>query len=925
MQEKAHQKKKKEAEVGDRIDEVEKKSHAPSCTVRSDAMAWISGFYTLLPPSTVPPAVVDTSEEEEVGVTPGSTHERSSSLASSNASQPVLREAHPSDGVPPPVVLSYTGGCCLFRQSLSSTGSSPYAQSSEDEEAASVAASSHWLTPPPLLPLSSSVSSFPGVFDLLWLPPFMQTRFLPVRSITVSPPRARLQCREGPRDGPKDVLSIGPWTSFSASPPCLLAACTDGTVRVLPVPPHGADVWREGDGPQIGKVHSNAAWSSASCGLPDAGIVLVGDSPHLSPLSCTPQGETDPSDTTAPLPQIMEAKASPKMLTSATPFFFSFFPSSSSSSMGKEEAQPQQCGYVLTTAHEGGCRVHSVPNRPLLSCSGAAAVTEEAKRQHHSTSSSSFRSVSLGGGTKEEEEWCGSPSDLVAELEGHAFDAWCSAALTIPCTEAEGLSSPVTDSEPLCLYTMVEPNGVSAPLPSSDVDAMPGMGNATSAPKEDRNGAGFGATMDGGDTCGAKEKEEGGGLDTRAVVTPVLLTGGDDTYLDLYHTYTARRGRGATPSPFPACQNEATPAASFSPHPHRRAHDQHVPPMADTEEAGRLWWHRDRRYTFEAGVVSIAPIRRVGEGSPLSAIQADSEQCRSSMSFASVYDIPLERVYAPIFHLSSPSMAASLPHPWREGASASIVVNTSVSTPYVLVGCYDESITLLDLRKLPSQPLGRVSSTFAAGRSRKVLPASSSCYIARKDNLGGGAWRVQRTLFPFVMEPTAAEVCDTYSPMGTPPASSPHMPSGCLHSTGWVSERNILVLPLMQFGAAMLSYDAFAAESAVFGEHLVPLPSPIVCGIDRLVETSSRAASSPSAAVEPLVYDTAVLGVRQHYTSPASGGIPYANDSFPSASNGHALSILLGTTSFYEKRVDMYEFGPLCASWSINDVLMKMK
>lgn len=922
-QEIEHQKKKNAVEdEKDRTHENEKESHTSSCTSSMYEVAWISGFYTLLPPSAAPPAVVEAMEDavpEDSTACATATPQRTSSFSSSDSSTPALLEPCTTTGIPAPAVVSYIGGCCGYHHSLSFTRSSPTANASVEEEdgqqrsvargrcedVQSVTTSSQWLTPPPpLLPISSSSSylpsSFPGVFDLLWLPPSIQTRLLPLCLPHGRPTCCGLPSSDNRMEGWKGTTTPIASSALFSSLPRVLAACTDGTVRILSAPPTALSP-PEAEGGRKGTLHEDGLWdaasSSTSCAPPDSDFVLVEAPGRFASLSCTPEEETDSSATT-PRSPATEGRAAPMMLTSATPFFLS---SSSSTSCAKE-----QFGYVLTTAHQGGCRVHRVGRWPCVSCGGASPVKES-----HSGDTSSLPPP------KNEETM---RSGVVATLDGHAFDAWCSAVLTIPCEEEEGHTPMVEGSH---RYTIVE-NVFASPPPiifSSSAAGTSPLGHAKGEKADGPRGVFSEPTTGGTGMAGSSTR----------VVTPVLLTGGDDGYLDLYHTYAPCRVPTAT-----ACDStserewrEETTVASLSSHPpHTRRERRGNQPMMDAvEPMAHLFWHRDRRYTFEAGVVSIAPIRRVGDSSLSSWCAAPSpypsSDSQPTASFASVYDIPFERMYHPIFHSSaSSSTCATLSHPSRGYTSASIVVNSSFSTPYVLVGCYDESVTLLDLRKLPSQPPGGVS-TFFTGRCRNVLPGSSSCYIARKCHLGGGAWRVQRTLFPFVVESTAEDVCDGYSCRMTPLFSSSPTPPEWISPTGWVSERNILVLPLMQSGAAMLSYDALAAESAVFGEHVLPLSSPILCGSDR--QDAPSCVSTPAAVAEPLVYDTAVLGVAQRpsFTEPCA--IQHRHHSFPSESKGYALSILLGTTSFYEKRVDIHEFGPLCASWSINDVLMKMK
>lgn len=295
--------------------------------------------------------------------------------------------------------------------------------------------------------------------------------------------------------------------------------------------------------------------------------------------------------------------------------------------------------------------------------------------------------------------------------------------------------------------------------------------------------------------------EAAGGGEGCSSFTPLLATGGDDGVLQLFQAY----------------QETA---------------------VEEKEGGNYTVWHCDRRCSFDAGVVSIAPIRR-----------APAELYRSSLH-----------------SLYFPASASSTPSPMSR---ASLPVSSS-ATPYLLVGSYDESLTLVDVRRMNSKG------------------SLASCSVARKENLGGGVWRVTRGLFAMTEQKEAAA---TVAP-------------------GWVSQRNALVLPLMQGGAGLLSFDVLASQDAVFGD-VVPLPadhrsegksvSPIHFG-PPLAETEQQQ--------EVLVYDTAVLGLKRCHTS-------------PEVSDG-TVEFQLCTASFYEKRVDLLTFGPFDENLSIGDILEQL-
>lgn len=241
-------------------------------------------------------------------------------------------------------------------------------------------------------------------------------------------------------------------------------------------------------------------------------------------------------------------------------------------------------------------------------------------------------------------------------------------------------------------------------------------------------------------------------------------------------------------------------------------------------------------------------------------------------------------------------------------ASASSVT----PTPYVLVGSYDESLSLIDIRQ----------------RRRPV---------AQRTDLGGGVWRVNRCVF----DPFSA-VCHTERNTFTPCASPKEQwewhwqrdLSSCSRSEapeeagrgstrggpgcpvrGWVSESNVLVLPLMQRGLALQPYNVLHSEEEVFatprqafaasGSCSAPIYRDLCSSggaraeVDDDVECCCLAGKVASA--ECLIYDTAVVSV-QPVTSTALSAVATAEDADDTA----GAEVVLATCSFYEKRIDLW-------------------
>eukprot|EP00796_Vickermania_ingenoplastis_P001391 gene1391-814_t len=405
-------------------------------------------------------------------------------------------------------------------------------------------------------------------------------------------------------------------------------------------------------------------------------------------------------------------------------------------------------------------------------------------------------------------------------LAPHEYDAWCSAAFDVPTEEAEDIS----DAEP---------------------------------------------RRDEEEDCSPRRM--------------MIATGGDDGVVKFY---TRHRRRETCPADAASAKPQTETIEKMM---IREGEGEGGAPAGSIEQQRRLHrqynaaheWRCERRFTVEAGVVSIAPVQRLRGGDG-----------------GSVYDIPLRKLY----QLPPPGAEVNKDEGrWRPstipcttsrrnstrrsrgGADRSSQISLCSSTPYVLIGSYDESLTLLDVRRLPSS----ISSVHRWGEEvdvcgggsggglgwggGRVRRAAETAVVAQKKNLGGGVWRVQRTLFPF------AEVAFSSN------SSSSSGDGGGVMAPGWVSDRNILVLPLMQGGAGLLRYDVLAPASEVFGSALTPL-------------------NPTESEGEPLIYDTVVLGMQ--WTERAGVDL---------------VDVVVGRTSFYQKQVQLFRVGPFNAAWSLNE------
>ncbi|CCW70432.1 unnamed protein product [Phytomonas sp. Hart1] len=188
------------------------------------------------------------------------------------------------------------------------------------------------------------------------------------------------------------------------------------------------------------------------------------------------------------------------------------------------------------------------------------------------------------------------------------------------------------------------------------------------------------------------------------------------------------------------------------------------------------------------------------------------------------------------------------------------------TTPYFLVGSYDESIALVDMRYRKSP-------------------------VARRDGLGGGVWRTSRCLIPVRSDCHAMRdiprsnfelfLCNTLPFYATDEGvewrgryDTPTTMTLATHS--YVTERNILILPLMQRGAAFLSYDVSKAEDEVFAPPQYFFPPSSNTEDNNEDNTNKRSESEGAGNVhsiipryllqeplteECLVYDTAALSL----------------------------------------------------------------
>ncbi|KPA73806.1 hypothetical protein ABB37_09686 [Leptomonas pyrrhocoris] len=188
---------------------------------------------------------------------------------------------------------------------------------------------------------------------------------------------------------------------------------------------------------------------------------------------------------------------------------------------------------------------------------------------------------------------------------------------------------------------------------------------------------------------------------------------------------------------------------------------------------------------------------------------------------------------------------------------------TALPTPYLLVGSYDESIALVDVRNMRAP-------------------------VARRGGLGGGVWRTSRCLCPLwpAEAPSSSSLlADCRNRNLALMVENAAADRTTVASCGWVNTSNVLVLPLMQRGAALLPYDVRAASTEVFGDapldHFMPDEE---AGAEQRAVTACR----PAVTDMTLVYDIAVL---QPLTSSDKTAV-------------------VATASFYEKRIDVWSVRP---------------
>ncbi|KAG5512485.1 hypothetical protein GH5_08451 [Leishmania sp. Ghana 2012 LV757] len=199
------------------------------------------------------------------------------------------------------------------------------------------------------------------------------------------------------------------------------------------------------------------------------------------------------------------------------------------------------------------------------------------------------------------------------------------------------------------------------------------------------------------------------------------------------------------------------------------------------------------------------------------------------------------------------------------------------TTPYLLVGSYDGCISLIDVRRM-------------------------RCPVAQRSGLGGGVWRTSRCLLP-LWDSGAAVSDDVGAVLGdngdvnlslllataTTDYHRSDVKRPCATHTitsGWVNTTNVLVLPLMQRGAALLPYNVRASAEGVFGSADVPL----TYFYGDASYGDSEAALTPALTDSTLVYDAAVL-------RPLDWADLCGADRSAAA---------VATVSFYERRIDVW-------------------
>ncbi|CBZ23123.1 conserved hypothetical protein [Leishmania mexicana MHOM/GT/2001/U1103] len=212
-------------------------------------------------------------------------------------------------------------------------------------------------------------------------------------------------------------------------------------------------------------------------------------------------------------------------------------------------------------------------------------------------------------------------------------------------------------------------------------------------------------------------------------------------------------------------------------------------------------------------------------------------------------------------------------------------LSTAHATPYLLVGSYDESISLVDVRSMRRS-------------------------VAQRGRLGGGVWRTSRCLLPLwdseaVVSDDVGAVAGDDGNVNLSLLLASTRTDCCLSeakrpctmqslANGWVNTSNVLVLPLMQRGAVLLPYDVRASAEEVFGNADVPLTYFYGETAEGDSEAAPGAPLVPTLTDNTLVYDAAVLRPLDWINSGGTGTL------------ADRSAAMVATVSFYERRIDVW-------------------
>ncbi|CCW62868.1 unnamed protein product [Phytomonas sp. EM1] len=332
---------------------------------------------------------------------------------------------------------------------------------------------------------------------------------------------------------------------------------------------------------------------------------------------------------------------------------------------------------------------------------------------------------------------------------------------------------------------------------------------------------------------------------------------------------------------------------------------------------------------------SINPSGEVGEGSLLLSGGDDGllkfYDLRCGMTSAVVGKMRFEAGVVSISPVlqSSPGGVGFLNETNSFGNFFEVLTGT---TPYLLVGSYDESLSLVDLRYRKRPVASRGEMEGGVWRtSRCLIPVRAAASAGRNAGRIGETSGDETTLPPARRTPRSNFELFEQNTLPFHVVDRMDLDGGSGKSAGrtripvatqsCVTQKNILILPLMQRGAAFLSYDVSKAENEVFAPPQYFFPSPSSTGeggeddavgrsgygnVEHDHSANPRCLLQESITQECLVYDTAVLGLEippcrssAEEEGESGGKKDFINDSL-------MVTATVATCSFYEKKIDLW-------------------